>query len=156
MPRALARAFTSTSSCFGTRILICSSFFSNSNRAALNWEKSRLDRSRARKVSACLSVLSLGTFFFFGFYSADPRFHNTTQMYMHDPQGYYADMKFCAVCAFSFGLALAQQPTGKPTFEVASIKPFDPDSSGQMWTGMSVDAGMVRYTNISLRACIRT
>jgi uncharacterized protein (TIGR03435 family) len=25
-----------------------------------------------------------------------------------------------------------------------------------MWTGLSVDAGMVRYTNVSLKACIRT
>jgi uncharacterized protein (TIGR03435 family) len=61
-----------------------------------------------------------------------------------------------AVWACSFGLALAQQPTDKPAFEVASIKPFDPDSSRQMWTGMSVDAGMVRYTNIFLKPCIRT
>jgi uncharacterized protein (TIGR03435 family) len=61
----------------------------------------------------------------------------------------------CA-CAISFGLAWAQQRTDKPAFEVASIKPFDPDSSRQMWTGMSVDAGMVRYTNISLKVCIRT
>jgi uncharacterized protein (TIGR03435 family) len=67
-------------------------------------------------------------------------------------------MRFCAACA-SFvllGLAFAQQPADKPAFEVASIKPFDPDSSRQMWTGMSVDAGMVRYTNISLKQCIRT
>jgi uncharacterized protein (TIGR03435 family) len=55
-----------------------------------------------------------------------------------------------------FGLAFAQQPTDKPAFEVASIRAFDPDSSRQMWTGMSVDAGMVRYTNISLKQCIRT
>jgi uncharacterized protein (TIGR03435 family) len=67
-------------------------------------------------------------------------------------------MSLCAVCAYSisFGLAFAQLPTDKPAFEVASIKAFDPDSAGQMWTGMSVDAGMVRYTNISLRQCIRT
>ncbi len=55
-----------------------------------------------------------------------------------------------------FGLALAQRPTDRPSFEVASIKPFDPDSARQMWTGMSLDAGMVRYTNISLKQCIRT
>jgi uncharacterized protein (TIGR03435 family) len=55
------------------------------------------------------------------------------------------------VCVFYFfGLALAQQPA----FEVASIKPFNPVSN-QMWTSMTADAGMVRYTNISLRACIR-
>src|SRR5262249_16230617 len=43
---------------------IWSSFFSNSNCAGLNCEKSRLERSWARNASACLSVLSRGTFFF--------------------------------------------------------------------------------------------
>jgi uncharacterized protein (TIGR03435 family) len=66
---------------------------------------------------------------------------------------------FCA-CSVLFGLASAQQHTEQTTeksaFEVASIKPFDPDSARQMWTGMSVDAGMVRYTNISLKQCICT
>lgn len=52
-------------------------------------------------------------------------------------------------------LAMAQQPVDKLAFEVASIKPFDPDPARQMWTGMTADAGMVHYTNISLRACIR-
>ena len=67
-------------------------------------------------------------------------------------------MRLCAVCAcsISLGLALAQQLADKPAFEVASIKPFDPEASRQMWTGLSVDAGMVRYTNISLKQCIRT
>src|ERR1700756_167489 len=46
-------------------MLIWSSFFSNSNRAALNCEKSRSERSRARNASVCLSVLSRGTFLFF-------------------------------------------------------------------------------------------
>src|SRR5579863_9532793 len=66
MPRTFARAFTAASNCFGTRMLICSSFFSNSNRAGLNCEKSRLDKSRARNASACLSVLRRGTFFVIG------------------------------------------------------------------------------------------
>ncbi|HTB12238.1 MAG TPA: TIGR03435 family protein [Bryobacteraceae bacterium] len=65
-------------------------------------------------------------------------------------------LPFVCACCVSLGLALAQQPADKTAFEVASIKLFDPDSSRQMWTGMSVDAGMVRYTNISLRQCIRT
>lgn len=52
-------------------------------------------------------------------------------------------------------LAMAQQPPPKLAFEVAAIKPFDPDPSRQMWTGMTADAGMVHYTNITLRACIR-
>src|SRR6516165_11369890 len=66
MPRAFARAFTAASKGLGTRILIWSSFLSNSNRTGLNWEKSSLDRSCARKASASLSLLSLGTFFFIG------------------------------------------------------------------------------------------
>src|SRR6516225_11612666 len=47
-------------------MLIWSSFFSNSNCAGLNCEESRLERSWARNASACLSVLSRGTFFFIG------------------------------------------------------------------------------------------
>src|SRR5271167_293191 len=66
MPRAFARALTAASNGLGTRMLICSSFFSKSNRAGLNCEKSRSDRSCARNASASLSVLSLGTFFFIG------------------------------------------------------------------------------------------
>ena len=49
---------------FGVGMLICSPFFANSNCAGLNCEKSRFDRSWARNASACLSVLSVGTFFF--------------------------------------------------------------------------------------------
>lgn len=52
-------------------------------------------------------------------------------------------------------IALAQQPLAKPAFEVASIKPFDPDPSRQMWTGMNADPGIVHYSNITLKACIR-
>src|SRR5262245_6319813 len=65
MPRALARAFTASSNGFGTRMLSCSSFFSNSNLAGLNCEKSRWERSCSRNASASSSVLSLGTFFLF-------------------------------------------------------------------------------------------
>ncbi|HEY7389510.1 MAG TPA: TIGR03435 family protein [Bryobacteraceae bacterium] len=66
-------------------------------------------------------------------------------------------MKFRAVCAdlVFLGIAFAQQGTNKPAFEVASIKQYDPNSSEQMWTGMSADGGMVRFTNISLKECIR-
>ena len=44
-------------------MLICSSFFSNSNRVGLNCEKSRVERSWARNASACSSVFRRGTFF---------------------------------------------------------------------------------------------
>src|SRR5580658_2847406 len=67
------------------------------------------------------------------------------------------DMKSCTMCAcfISLNFALAQQATDKPAFEVASIRPSDPNPSNQMWIGMSADAGMVRYTNITLKDCIR-
>jgi uncharacterized protein (TIGR03435 family) len=67
------------------------------------------------------------------------------------------DMRLCTICAclISFNLALAQQATDKPAFEVASIKPSDPNPSSPMWTGMSADEGMVRYTNMTLKDCLR-
>jgi uncharacterized protein (TIGR03435 family) len=56
------------------------------------------------------------------------------------------------VSFLSVGVAFAQ----KPAFEVASIKATDPQPMGKMMIGMSSDAGMVRYTNVSLKDCIRT
>jgi len=47
MPRTFARAFTASSNCFGTRMLICSSFFSNSNRAATSSDRAELRLSEA-------------------------------------------------------------------------------------------------------------
>lgn len=54
-------------------------------------------------------------------------------------------------CLVAFG----QQPPEKPAFEVASIKPAKPSPMGQIRIGMSADAGMLRYTNVSLKDCIR-
>jgi uncharacterized protein (TIGR03435 family) len=54
-------------------------------------------------------------------------------------------------CCVAFG----QQPPGTIAFEVASIKPSKPLPMGQMRFGMNADAGMLRYTNVSLRDCIR-
>jgi uncharacterized protein (TIGR03435 family) len=51
------------------------------------------------------------------------------------------------------GIALAQQPPPKPTFEVATIKPLDPNSS--VLVGMSADPSIVRYGNLTLRHAIR-
>jgi uncharacterized protein (TIGR03435 family) len=48
-----------------------------------------------------------------------------------------------------------QQPVEKPRFEVASIKPSDPNPSNPMWIGMTSDHAMVTYTNITLKDCIR-
>jgi uncharacterized protein (TIGR03435 family) len=61
---------------------------------------------------------------------------------------------FCGCCVLA-GIGLAQQKIDKPAFEVASIKPSDPNPSNPMWIGMDADAGMVRYTNITLKDCIR-
>jgi len=53
------------------------------------------------------------------------------------------------------GVALAQSGAGL-SFEVASIKPAAPQEMGRIRVGMSVDGGMLRYTNVSLRDVIRT
>ena len=53
------------------------------------------------------------------------------------------------------GVALAQPPAEKPAFEVASIKPADPQPMGMIRVGMNTDAGMLRYSNVSLKDCIR-
>jgi uncharacterized protein (TIGR03435 family) len=58
---------------------------------------------------------------------------------------------------FVVGLfAVATVTAQQPTFEVASIKPSDPQPMGRIMTGMNSDTGMVRYTYISLKDCIRT
>jgi uncharacterized protein (TIGR03435 family) len=59
-------------------------------------------------------------------------------------------------CLFSCSLAFGQESAGKPEFEVASIKPAQPPTMGMMQVRMNADAGMLRYTNVSLRDCIRT
>ena len=66
-------------------------------------------------------------------------------------------MRSFAACAWlaSLGLALAQPAPGGPKFEVASIKPSDPNPENTMFIGMSADGAMVNYTNITLRDCIR-
>ena len=53
------------------------------------------------------------------------------------------------------GIASGQRQSEKPAFEVASIKPSDPNPSNTMWVGMDANAGMVRFTNITLQDCIR-
>lgn len=58
-------------------------------------------------------------------------------------------------CLASLGVAGAQQAQNEPRFDVASIKPSDPNPSNTMFIGMSADGAMVKYTNITLRDCIR-
>ncbi len=44
---------------------------------------------------------------------------------------------------------------GQIAFEVASIKPSDPQEEGRIMMRMGTDAGMLRYTNVALKDCIR-
>jgi uncharacterized protein (TIGR03435 family) len=69
-----------------------------------------------------------------------------------------SDMKLFAIGAClvaSLSISFAQQETDKPSFEVASIKPSDPNPTNPSWIGMSADRALVTYTNITLRDCIR-
>ncbi len=63
----------------------------------------------------------------------------------------------CFVCVtlLSSVLALAQ-PQQKIAFEEASIKPAELSDQHRIDVRMSADAGMLRYTNVSLQDCIRT
>jgi len=63
-------------------------------------------------------------------------------------------MKPWILCASFLCVALGQQ-SGKIAFEVASIKPGQPMPMGRIRIGMNVDGGMLRYTNVSLKDCIR-
>ncbi len=66
-------------------------------------------------------------------------------------------MKRLILCVLSLlcGAAFGRQTPAKPQFEVASIKPAQPMPMGQMRIGMNADAGMLRYTNVTLKDCIR-
>lgn len=50
-------------------------------------------------------------------------------------------------------VAFSQQPPPKATFEVAIVRPVDPNSS--VLVGMSSDPSMVRYRNLTIRDAIR-
>jgi uncharacterized protein (TIGR03435 family) len=52
-------------------------------------------------------------------------------------------------------VAFAQQPPAKPTFEVAAIRPSDPNPANAVLVGMSADPSLVRYRNLTLRDAIR-
>ncbi|HEY1184612.1 MAG TPA: TIGR03435 family protein [Bryobacteraceae bacterium] len=65
-------------------------------------------------------------------------------------------MKPWIICAFlAPGCVLGQQPSAKVGFEVASIRPSTPAPDGNVRVWMSTDAGMLRYSNVSLKDCIR-
>jgi len=52
-------------------------------------------------------------------------------------------------------IAVAQEKPAKPTFEVAIIRPSDPNPSNTVLVGMSADPSIVRYRNLTLRDAIR-
>ncbi len=65
-------------------------------------------------------------------------------------------MKWILAASLLFSrLASGRSDPPKVAFEVASIKPAQPSPLNQMWIRMNADAGMLRYTNVSLRDCIR-
>src|ERR1700733_8090707 len=78
-------------------------------------------------------------------------------LFEQSPERNIRDMKSLTTRAsfVMLGLAFALQAAGDPRFEVASIKPSDPNPDNPMFIGMSADGAMVTYTNITLRDCIR-
>lgn len=66
-------------------------------------------------------------------------------------------MKLAAPCALLLPLAVcfAQPKAAKPEFEVAAVRPSDPDPANRILVGMSADPSIVRYDNLTLRAAIR-
>jgi uncharacterized protein (TIGR03435 family) len=52
-------------------------------------------------------------------------------------------------------VAPAQQAPAKAAFEVASVRPADPNPANAILVGMSADPSMVRYRNLTLRDAIR-
>ncbi|WP_321471215.1 TIGR03435 family protein [uncultured Paludibaculum sp.] len=67
-------------------------------------------------------------------------------------------MKFSLACAFilSCCAAVGQQAASPLAFEVASIKPSEPQPMGRIRIMMNTDGGMLRYSNVSIKDCIRT
>ncbi len=66
-------------------------------------------------------------------------------------------MKLTVLCVFlaAGAAAFAQPAPSKLSFEVASIKPSEPSPANQIRIGMGADAGVLRYTNVSLKDCMR-
>jgi uncharacterized protein (TIGR03435 family) len=66
-------------------------------------------------------------------------------------------MKLSVICGALLFVCVTfgQETPAKPEFEVVSIKAAQPMPMGQMRVMMNADAGMLRYTNVSLKDCIR-
>jgi uncharacterized protein (TIGR03435 family) len=64
-------------------------------------------------------------------------------------------MKASAVAGFALSVVNAQSTPGpRLAFEVASVKPHPP-SDGPLRVSMTGEHGRIRYTNVTLRACVR-
>jgi len=65
-------------------------------------------------------------------------------------------MKPQIVCAFALSCwaMRGQDAPAKPEFEAVSIKPAQQEPMGRVRIGMNADAGMLRYTNVSLNNII--
>ncbi|QOY88354.1 TIGR03435 family protein [Paludibaculum fermentans] len=66
-------------------------------------------------------------------------------------------MKSSFACALilSCCAAFGQQAAGTLAFEVASIKLSEPQQMGRIRIMMNTDGGMLRYSNVSLKDCVR-
>lgn len=65
-------------------------------------------------------------------------------------------MKPWIVWIFLFSCCAASgQSTAAPRFEVASIKPVKPLPMGRIQISLNADGGMLRYTGVPLKECIR-
>jgi uncharacterized protein (TIGR03435 family) len=66
-------------------------------------------------------------------------------------------MKSSTICAclVSLSFAFAQKDPDRPSFEVASIKPADPNPSNPIWIGMVANRAMLNFNNITLKDGIR-
>jgi uncharacterized protein (TIGR03435 family) len=60
-----------------------------------------------------------------------------------------------AASLVALGLVFTLQAADKPAFEVSSVKATDPNPENTAFIGMTADGARVKYTNITLRDCIR-
>lgn len=67
----------------------------------------------------------------------------------------FRSLPLALFAAAALPVGFAQQAPEEPRFEVASIRPSDPNPENPIAIGMSADGAIVTYTNITLRDCIR-
>lgn len=64
-------------------------------------------------------------------------------------------LRLAFAMVFAACAALGQQAAEPLAFEVASIKPSEPQPMGRIRVMMNTDGGMLRYSNVSIKDCIR-